>query len=198
MSQKALDTAFIPFQSTKGTGRGLGLTTVDALLQGQPGRMQAFSRPGEGVWIVIDLPLGAALSPAPSVIDRDVHTTPKGAMVVDDDRFQADLVTGLLKEFGWDAVCFYDPLEALSVFKVAPSAFGLIITDRRMPQMSGDDLVPQLLEIQPDIPIILSSGALASPLPAGLAGTLPKPVSRETLWATLDYIGLKAPLESQD
>lgn len=198
MSQKALDTAFIPFQSTKGTGRGLGLTTVDALLQGQPGRMQTFSRPGAGVLIVIDLPLSSTLDLVSPSTDSETQSTPTGALVIDDDKFQADLVTGLLKEFGWDAVSFNNPLEALSVFKVAPSAFGLIITDRRMPQMSGDDLVPLLRQARPDIPIILSSGALASPLPAGLAGTLPKPVSRETLWATLDRIDRTSPLMPQD
>lgn len=198
MSQKALDTAFIPFQSTKGTGRGLGLTTVDALLQGQPGRMQTFSRPGAGVLIVIDLPLSSTLDLVSPCIDSETQSTPTGALVIDDDKFQAELVTGLLKEFGWDAVSFNNPLEALSVFKVAPSAFGLIITDRRMPQMSGDDLVPLLRQARPDIPIILSSGALASPLPAGLAGTLPKPVSRETLWATLDRIDRTSPLMPQD
>lgn len=198
MSQKALDTAFIPFQSTKGTGRGLGLTTVDALLQGQPGRMQTFSRPGAGVLIVIDLPLSSTLDLVSPSTDSETQSTPTGALVIDDDKFQADLVTGLLKEFGWDAVSFNNPLEALSVFKVAPSAFGLIITDRRMPQMSGDDLVPLLRQARPDIPIILSSGALASPLPAGLAGTLPKPVSRETLWATLDRIDRTSPLTPRD
>lgn len=198
MSQKALDTAFIPFQSTKGTGRGLGLTTVDALLQGQPGRMQTFSRPGAGVLIVIDLPLSSTLDLVSPCIDSETQSTPTGALVIDDDKFQAELVTGLLKEFGWDAVSFNNPLEALSVFKVAPSAFGLIITDRRMPQMSGDDLVPLLRQARPDIPIILSSGALASPLPAGLAGTLPKPISRETLWATLDRIDRTSPQMPQD
>ena len=198
MSQKALDTAFIPFQSTKGTGRGLGLTTVDALLQGQPGRMQTFSRPGAGVLIVIDLPLSSTPDLVSPSTDSQTQSTPTGALVIDDDKFQAQLVTRLLKEFGWDAVSFNNPLEALSVFKVAPSAFGLIITDRRMPQMSGDDLVPLLRQARPDIPIILSSGALASPLPAGLAGTLPKPVSRETLWATLDRIDRTSPLMPQD
>jgi FixJ family two-component response regulator len=67
-----------------------------------------------------------------------------------------------------------------------------------MPQMSGDELVPQLNEVSPSVPVIMSSGALAAPLPAGLAATLKKPISRETLWATLDRIGRTAPLDPAD
>ena len=144
MSQKALDTAFLPFQSTKGTGRGLGLVTVDALLQGQMGRMRAFSRPGEGTMVAIDLPLLDARAPRTfpnSINDPDKPSTgAQGALVIDDDQFQVDLVVTLLREFGWDAVGFTNPVAALGVFKVAPWAFELIVTDRRMPQMSGDEL----------------------------------------------------------
>ena len=197
MSQKALDTAFLPFQSTKGTGRGLGLVTVDALLQGQMGRMRAFSRPGEGTMVAIDLPLLDARAPRTfpnSINDPDKPSTgAQGALVIDDDQFQVDLVVTLLREFGWDAVGFTNPVAALGVFKVAPWAFELIVTDRRMPQMSGDELVLELLDVRADIPVVMSSGALASPLPAGLAATIAKPLSREKLWATLHKIGKTAP-----
>jgi PAS domain S-box-containing protein len=197
MSQKALDTAFLPFQSTKGTGRGLGLVTVDALLQGQPGRMRAYSRPGEGTMIVIDLPLLDACRPKtsqPAASETEPRTSSaRGALVIDDDRFQVDLIVAILREFGWDAVGFTNPVTALGVFKVAPWAFELIVTDRRMPQLSGDTLVPELLAIRKDIPIVMSSGALSPPLPAGLAAILAKPVTREKLWATLDRIGKTAP-----
>lgn len=201
MSQKALDTAFLPFQSTKGTGRGLGLVTVDALLQGQPGRLRAYSRPGEGTMIVIDLPLLESLQALPSSNRTDsdeAQVTGTGAMVIDDDQFQVDMLVSLLRGFGWDPVGFTNPVEALEVFRIAPSAFGLVVTDRRMPQMSGDELVPQLNEVSPSVPVIMSSGALAAPLPAGLAATLKKPISRETLWATLDRIGRTAPLDPAD
>ena len=57
-----------------------------------------------------------------------------------------NLLLRWLREFGWDAVGFTNPVAALGVFKVAPWAFELIVTDRRMPQMSGDELVLELLD----------------------------------------------------
>ena len=45
-------------------------------------------------------------------------------MVIDDDQFQVDMLVSLLRDFGWDPVGFTNPVEALEVFRIAPSAFG--------------------------------------------------------------------------
>ena len=50
------------------------------------------------------------------------------------------------------------PDEALEVFRSNPDAFDLIIADMTMPQMTGDKLAQKLMEIRPDIPIIISTG----------------------------------------
>jgi DNA-binding NtrC family response regulator len=88
---------------------------------------------------------------------------------------------------GLDPVAFTDPVEALRVFKAAPRAFGLVVTDRRMPQMSGDELVRSMLDIRPGTRIVMCSGALQTPLPPGLSGTLAKPALLE------DVINLVGP-----
>ena len=86
---------------------------------------------------------------------------------------------------GWDPVGFTDPVEALKVFRAAPKAFGVVVTDRRMPQMSGDELVRALLAIRSDTRIVMCSGALQPPLPVGLAATLAKPASLDDLIETI-------------
>lgn len=182
MPQEALDNAFTPFQSTKGRGRGLGLVTVDALLTGQEGQVSVYSRPGQGTIFVLDLPLQeAGYEPLARTEagSTEVHAT--GAIVVDDDALQVEFVCAAIRQCGWDAVGFTDPSEALKVFRAAPKAFGLVVTDRRMPQMSGDDLVRAMLNIQASTRILMCSGALQPPLPAGLSGTLPKPAALESI-----------------
>lgn len=183
MPQEALDNAFTPFQSSKGRGRGLGLVTVDALLIGQEGRMSVFSRPGEGTLFVLDLPLlEAGYDPhatTSALADDTIHAA--GAIVVDDDPLQVEFVCEAIRRNGWDPVGFTNPAEALRVFRAAPKAFGLVVTDRRMPQMSGDDLVRALLNIQSGTRVLMCSGALQPPLPAGLSGTLPKPATMDAI-----------------
>ena len=49
-------------------------------------------------------------------------------------------------------------LEALNAFQGNPDKYDLIITDMTMPHMTGDRLSKKLLDIRPDIPIILLTG----------------------------------------
>jgi len=49
-------------------------------------------------------------------------------------------------------------LQALEVFRNDPNAFDLVITDQTMPNMTGELLARELLEIRPDIHIILCTG----------------------------------------
>jgi len=183
MPQEALDNAFTPFQSSKGRGRGLGLVTVDALLTSQGGRMSVYSRPGDGTVFVLDMPLLEAgyANAERSFLPQDKVHMAAGAIIVDDDPVQVDLGCEAVGRAGWNPVGFTDPTEALKVFRAAPRAFGLVVTDRRMPQMSGDDLVRSLKAIQPGTRVIMCSGALQRPLPVGLAGALHKPASVEAL-----------------
>lgn len=177
MTQESLDNAFLPFQSTKGRSRGLGLVTIDALLAGQDGRVSVFSRPGAGSHFCIDLPLQEAQQssrPATARQDQPV-TSAAGAIVVDDDPEQVSFISAVLKENGWNTVEFTNPVDAMKVYRAAPRAFGLLITDRRMPEMSGDDLVKAIRHLNTGTRIIMCSGALQRPLPDGLAGTLAKP-----------------------
>jgi len=46
----------------------------------------------------------------------------------------------------------------MALFKASPDKFDLIITDQTMPKLTGVELAKLLLEIRPDIPIILHTG----------------------------------------
>jgi CheY-like chemotaxis protein len=49
-------------------------------------------------------------------------------------------------------------LDALELFKAEPDRFDLVITDMAMPHMAGDRFAHELLNIRPDISIILCTG----------------------------------------
>ena len=49
-------------------------------------------------------------------------------------------------------------IEALELFRTKPDQFGLVITDMTMPDMTGERLAKELMQVRPDIPIILCTG----------------------------------------
>jgi CheY-like chemotaxis protein len=49
-------------------------------------------------------------------------------------------------------------MEGLKLFTSGPDDFDLVITDLTMPKMTGEELAGKMLELQPDIPIILCTG----------------------------------------
>jgi len=49
-------------------------------------------------------------------------------------------------------------MEALDLFRSRPHHYDLVITDLTMPKMTGDKLVKEILDIRPEIPIILCTG----------------------------------------
>ena len=49
-------------------------------------------------------------------------------------------------------------VDALATFKANPSRFDLVLSDYSMPGMTGKQLIPELLDVRSDIPIIMSTG----------------------------------------
>jgi len=59
---------------------------------------------------------------------------------------------------GYSVATRTSSIEALELFKSDPGKFQLVITDMTMPNMTGDLLARRMLEIRPDIPIVLCTG----------------------------------------
>jgi CheY-like chemotaxis protein len=77
---------------------------------------------------------------------------------VDDEITLVDIGQQMLKKLGYTVVSKTDSLEALKVFQKGPEKFDLVITDMTMPNLTGVELSQKLLEIRPDLPIILCTG----------------------------------------
>ena len=78
-------------------------------------------------------------------------------MIIDDDEDILNLFTDFLSKEGFEAVPFLEPLKALREIKSNPSRYSLIITDIRMPGISGIELIKKVSSINADIKIILMS-----------------------------------------
>jgi len=79
-------------------------------------------------------------------------------LLVDDE---ADLVYAgrkMLERLGYQVVTASDGLEAFQRFLAEPNRFDLVITDQTMPDMTGEMLAREMLNVRSDLPIILCSG----------------------------------------
>jgi CheY-like chemotaxis protein len=62
----------------------------------------------------------------------------------------------VLEEYGFSVMAFSSPDKALEAFR--ESSFDLVITDYRMPELTGTDVIRIIRETKPATPIILISG----------------------------------------
>lgn len=78
-------------------------------------------------------------------------------MIIDDDEDILKLFSDFLTKEGFDVVPYLEPLKALKEVENNPSHYSLIITDIRMPRMSGIELLKKVCSINTAIKVILIS-----------------------------------------
>jgi DNA-binding NtrC family response regulator len=86
---------------------------------------------------------------------------PARILVVDDEAMLRRLMVRALVEAGYLVEEAADGRSGLDLARAAPIPFDLVITDSRLPGLSGPNLVKQLREIDPNLPIINVSGSHA-------------------------------------
>ncbi len=79
-------------------------------------------------------------------------------LFVDDEDFLVEIGEKILKHLGYNATAVTSSSEALKLFTDNPRGFDLIITDQKMPGMTGIELSRKMIALRPDIPIILCTG----------------------------------------
>ncbi|MCE5275848.1 MAG: response regulator, partial [Deltaproteobacteria bacterium] len=160
MEPPVLESIFDPYFTTKapGEGTGLGLSVVQGIVKSQGGHVTVSSEVGKGSLFHVFFPRIADLE---KQAEDAVESPPGGnerILLIDDEATLVDVVKESLEALGYSAVAKTSSVEALELFHAHPQQFDLVITDQTMPVMTGMVLARKLLEIRPDIPIILCTG----------------------------------------
>ncbi|MCP3932914.1 MAG: response regulator, partial [Bacteroidetes bacterium] len=79
-------------------------------------------------------------------------------LFIDDEEILAEMGKHMLERLGYHVTMKKNSIEALEVFKNQLDQFDLVITDQTMPGMTGADIARRMIQIRPDIPIILCTG----------------------------------------
>jgi DNA-binding NtrC family response regulator len=109
-------------------------------------------------------------------------------MIVDDDEDIMRVFSTSLKKAGYNVHSFLDPMMAYEHFRYSPDDCSLVISDVRMPGMSGFQLARKIKELKPKVKVVLTSAfeinmnEFRTLLPhAKVDGFLEKPISLEML-----------------
>jgi DNA-binding NtrC family response regulator len=80
-------------------------------------------------------------------------------LLVEDEPPLLQLIEKYLQRLGFDVETHLKSVDALRSFETAPDRFGLVIADLGMPDMPGDTLLTRMLEIRPELRILVCSGS---------------------------------------
>ncbi len=152
---------FDPFFTTKavGKGTGMGLSVVHGIVTGMAGVIKVYSEPLKGTQFTVYLPVENSWHQLPDARTKEpVKGGTERILLVDDEETILSMEKELLERLGYRVTPCAGSIEALQVFRRTPDAFDLIITDMAMPEMSGDKLSVELMQIRSDISILISTG----------------------------------------
>ena len=192
-----LDKIFDPFFSTKHKGSGLGLSTAYSIIKNHNGLITVDSDPGKGSAFYIYLPASSEKKvekekPLPEIAEGDGKI-----LVMDDEDIVLKSTGELLQKIGFTVETAIDGFETIELYKEAMQAnhpFDLVILDLIVPGgLGGQETIRRLLEIDPKIKAVVSSGYSTNPVIAkhkeyGFAGALTKPYRIKELSAMLQKV----------
>ena len=188
IEKQHLDKIFDPFFTTKKQSSGLGLATTYSITRNHGGTVTVDSYPGEGATFNVYLPVSEVAQDTGVEVRKDPQpqeTPETGKILVMDDELAVREVCGkMLEHLGYDAYYAKDGQEALEKYKsakVSDEPFDVVIMDLTIPGgMGGVETIEALLNYDPDVRAIVSSGYSTSPVMAnykeyGFLGVVSKP-----------------------
>jgi len=187
MDAATMGRMFDPFFSTKFTGRGLGLAAVLGIARGHRAGVRVQSEPGCGTTIRAYFPAAGGVVEAPGA--RPARPVAPGhglVLVVDDEIVVRETARRALERAGFDVLSADSGRKAVELFRPRAGDVRLVLLDVTMPDASGVETFGELRNLEPELPILLSSGyteEAAARVCEGdlLAGFVPKPYAPEEL-----------------
>jgi PAS domain S-box-containing protein len=181
---------FEPFYTTKFTGRGLGMSAVLGIITAHKGALQLFSQPGQGTTFKVYLPVQGGEQTGEERHELSAASGQwqgSGTILLVEDEDQVRFIAAtMLKKLGCTVLEATNGREALELYRENAADIILVINDMGMPIMDGYELFCELKNLQPELPIIISSGfgdaVVTSRIPReNIAGLVSKPYNYDLL-----------------
>ena len=178
-----------PFFTTKTSTDGLALlvhrrssATANPTIERAPGR---------GTTFIVRLPLQDEPRIADAKVEAPASVRPLHILVVDDDPIVRMSVVAQLNTQAHTVEIASNGREGLDRFEAG--RFDLVVTDRAMPEMGGDQLAATIERSAPDTPVIMLTGfgdlmVARGEHPAGVDAVVSKPVTLDALTQAIQKV----------
>jgi len=190
IAQEYFEKIFDPYFTTKEKGSGLGLATSYSIMKRHDGHIAVESELGKGATFHLYFPVsGKEVTRKAEEAGAGVRGTGR-VLIMDDEDMIRVVVSQMLGTLGYTVEVAADGEEAIEVYMKAKQTgkpFDLVIMDLTIPGgLGGKDTIRKLLELDPGVKAIVSSGYSNDPIMAefekhGFCGVVGKPYTIKTL-----------------
>ena len=161
IEQDTMEKIFDPFFTTKkiGKGTGLGLSVVQGIMEQHDGHIIVNSNNEEGTSFKLYFPVAVntEIKTTPE-LSEPIHMGKGRILIIDDEPMITFVGKKMLEKLGYSVIDFLDCQIALEYFWSHFEEIDLVLTDYDMPWKNGKEMAQKLIQIKPEIPIILVTG----------------------------------------
>jgi two-component system, cell cycle sensor histidine kinase and response regulator CckA len=159
IADETLARIFDPFFSTKGSGRGLGLSAVRGIVHSLGGVLSVQSTPLFGTRFDIALP--AAAAPSPTAVETEPlpdHALRATVLVIDDEHLMRVIARRVLEGMGLTVLEAEDGAQGIAMFAARTHEVSLVLLDLTMPRLGGEEVLERIRITHPALPVVIASG----------------------------------------
>lgn len=203
-----IERIFDPYFLMKGDQNGMGLATARSIVKRHEGSIEAFPLDDRGMAFRLWLPASEPPERREEAVPDDKpkkNLSSTRILFMDDEEPIQLIAAALFKRMGCEATIVGEGAQALAAYEAARDQgrpFDLVIVDLLIPNgMGGRELIERLLQLEPSLRAIVSSGYSNDPVMAnyadyGFVAVVPKPYLIEDMEQAI-RLALAAPAQAR-